>query len=605
VFGLEVDTTPPAISIIYPANTYYKIGVSALNYTVSGATNCWYSLNNGVTNTTIPVCGNNITGLTSTEGSNTWRIYANDSVGNLGSASVTFTIDTIAPAISIISPIATIYNNRMQLVNITALDTNLNTTWFFNGTANVTYTTPVLVTFAEGSNTLYAYANDSAGNLNSTSVTFTTDTINPAINFTNPTETSGTTLTTRNNLMVNVTANDTNYANVTINLYNPTGLVNSTFSTQMTYFVNFTNLATGIYYFNATARDSFNNQNSTETRNVTVDYDVTPPVISITYPTSMTYNTNITELNYTVSDIHLQACWYSTDNGATNTTITCGTNISGLTSNEGSNTWKVYANDSYGNVNSASVTFTVDTTVYLPSGGGGGGATTGKTYGPTESQLLQGYSSALKVGEGINFDINNEGHKLTISSVGTNFVNLIITSSPISLKLFIGDSAKLNLTQGGYYDLYVKLESITAGKANITIKSIYEKIVPTQEGVAPEGPAEEEKVPILEGVSKKLTSTLILLVSFVILSILIILAILRIVRKKNSRRGLETKVEQDVEGYISGGLSALEDKNLGEARRYYKLAQACYDEYGSQLSGKERNKLYQKIISFYSKINNQ
>jgi hypothetical protein len=184
------------------------------------------------------------------------------------------------------------------------------------------------------------------------------DTIAPTIDFVPPTETSGTTLPSRNNLQVNVTASDANYANVTINLYNSTGLVNSTFSIQTTYFVNFTNLANGIYYFNATARDSLNNQNSTGTRNVTINYDITPPSISITYPTNITYNVNVSVLNYTVSDANLQACWYSLNSGTTNTTITpCGTNLTGLTSTEGNNTWAVWANDSAGNVNYSSVTF--------------------------------------------------------------------------------------------------------------------------------------------------------------------------------------------------------------------------------------------------------
>jgi len=288
---------------------------------------------------------------------------ATDTLSNLNSTETrNVTIDTIPPTITIISPQNATYNNRTQLVNISASDPNLNTTWFFNGTANETYTTSVYRTFAEGSNTIIAYANDSAGNFNSTSITFSIDSIKPSINFTSPTETPSSLINTRNNVLVNVTANDTNLANITVNLYNSTrGLINSSVSSTNPYFVNFSDLANGLYYFNATARDSANNANSTETRNVTIFYDVKFPLISIAYPQNTTYNTNVSALNYTIVEANLDKCWYSTNLGVTNTTITCGNNVTGLTSTEGSNTWAVWINDTVGNTNSSSVTFSKDT----------------------------------------------------------------------------------------------------------------------------------------------------------------------------------------------------------------------------------------------------
>lgn len=103
------------------------------------------------------------------------------------------------------------------------------------------------------------------------------------------------------------------------------------------------------------------------------------PSVNITYPLDgETYTSHRTELNYTVSDnFGLSACWYSLNSGATNVSITCGNNASGITSSEGSNTWIVYANDTSGNENSSSVTFSVSSSVSPPagtgSGGGGGG----------------------------------------------------------------------------------------------------------------------------------------------------------------------------------------------------------------------------------------
>jgi hypothetical protein len=90
----EIDNTLPSVSIVYPANTSYLFDFepTTLNYTYteSNPSRCWYSLNNGVTNSTTQTCGTNWTGLNSAVGSHTWTIYMNDTTGNENSTSVTF-----------------------------------------------------------------------------------------------------------------------------------------------------------------------------------------------------------------------------------------------------------------------------------------------------------------------------------------------------------------------------------------------------------------------------------------------------------------------------------------------------------------------------------
>ena len=99
----SIDTTPPSVSIIYPLNITYNINVSQLNYTSNGVY-CWYSNGTGIWNSTPVTCGTNFTNVISIEGSNTWTLYANDSVGNLNSSSVTFSKDTNSPNITLLSP---------------------------------------------------------------------------------------------------------------------------------------------------------------------------------------------------------------------------------------------------------------------------------------------------------------------------------------------------------------------------------------------------------------------------------------------------------------------------------------------------------------------
>ncbi len=102
--------------------------------------------------------------------------------------------------------------------------------------------------------------------------------------------------------------------------------------------------------------------------------DSESPAVSIAYPDATTYTSHVTALNYTASDNQaIGSCWYSLNSGVTNTSVTCGDNVTSITSSEGSNTWRVYANDTSGNEGSDSVAFTVT----ISSGGGQTGGATG------------------------------------------------------------------------------------------------------------------------------------------------------------------------------------------------------------------------------------
>lgn len=90
-----------------------------------------------------------------------------------------------APVVTIVSPINSgYYSNRTRLVNLTVA--NNASVWFFNGTGNTTYGSPVFMTFNEGSNTLIAYANNSVGVINSSTSTFTIDSTPAVITLTSP-----------------------------------------------------------------------------------------------------------------------------------------------------------------------------------------------------------------------------------------------------------------------------------------------------------------------------------------------------------------------------------------------------------------------------------
>jgi hypothetical protein len=102
--------------------------------------------------------------------------------------------------------------------------------------------------------------------------------------------------------------------------------------------------------------------------NFTFTVDTIAPQAGITYPLNTSYNTNISTLNYTFSDVNSNNCWYSTNGGITNLSIDgCGTTFNNVSSKEGLNVWVFYANDSAGNLNSTSVSFTEDLTLPIIS----------------------------------------------------------------------------------------------------------------------------------------------------------------------------------------------------------------------------------------------
>jgi hypothetical protein len=302
------------------------------------------------------------------------KITASDGTTN-ATDEFTYTInDVTSPTIDFVPTTETndsqLTRNYIQ-VNVTATDgiaLDTITIYIYNSTSlvqtNTSSSSPFPVNFTNLPDENYyfnATVNDTAGNTNQTeTIALSTDTGPPTINYTSPTEDPGA-IKSQNYIVVNVTAGDPNLDKITIRLYNSTNdLINSTITSTSPNYINFSGLTDGLYYYNATANDTFGNDNSLTTRNITIDF--TSPTLNIAYPQNTIYTVDVTDLNYTFTETNPDKCWYSLNEGATNSsTQTCGTNWTGLTSTEGSNTWTVYANDTAGNENSTSITFNKDT----------------------------------------------------------------------------------------------------------------------------------------------------------------------------------------------------------------------------------------------------
>ncbi len=81
-------------------------------------------------------------------------------------------------------------------------------------------------------------------------------------------------------------------------------------------------------------------------------------IVNIVYPTAGEYEVNFIALNYTIS--YAVNCWYNLGIGGGYVGITCGDNVTGITSVEGNNVWIVKAENFDGINVTDSVSFTID-----------------------------------------------------------------------------------------------------------------------------------------------------------------------------------------------------------------------------------------------------
>lgn len=187
VFLSTTDLTPPNVTINTPLNITYTVdtivfNVTALDDTAMGS--CSYSLDAGVNNNSMTNSGDTYSAIntTMTQGSHLVNFYCVDSAGNLNnSESREFSIDSLS--ISLTYPSNETVTTDTQLgVNYTV--NNEDSCWYTYLGVNNTITCGVNisgVTWAEGSNYVMVWANDTNGIEVSDSVTFYLDTISPVL----------------------------------------------------------------------------------------------------------------------------------------------------------------------------------------------------------------------------------------------------------------------------------------------------------------------------------------------------------------------------------------------------------------------------------------
>jgi len=283
----------------------------------------------------------------------------------------TITLDSTPPSINITGPLNQSYSTNVSGLNYTYIETNPDKCWYSldggltNSSTQTCGTNWTGLTSIEGSNNWTVYMNDTVGNENSTIVYFSKDTTYPLIDYTTGTE-SNDSYKSQNWIYINVSVTESDEDTITFNLYNDSGQVNSTSYIDSTRTINWTGLAEGTYYYNVTVNDTLGNENSTETRWISLD--TIYPLIAFEDPTpennsirkdQFTINVSITDTNFanvTYNWNGSETVYNPTDNASYFTDLGSGNWLfnltqTGLIAGE-SYTYSVEAFDSVGNSNS-------------------------------------------------------------------------------------------------------------------------------------------------------------------------------------------------------------------------------------------------------------
>jgi len=251
---------------------------------------------------------------------------------------------------------------------------------------------------------------------------------------------------------------------ITLKLYNSThDEINSSTGTGDSLYANFTgNLTDGAYYANATVNDSFGNSNSSVTMNITLD-DTDPSISFSCSSSSVDRNDDLTcECSGTDAidgnpDIDYDSSPDTSELGDFTTTCT--------------------VTDDAGNSVSASEDYNVGSGSSSSGSSSSSSHSWDATFFVNADQFLEGFSKELEENERFKIKVDGVMHFVGIIEIDDEEVTINVSSDPQQAVLKVGENKKFDVDDNSdNYDLLVILMGINDSEANITVKSINEKI---------------------------------------------------------------------------------------------------------------------------------
>ncbi len=365
---LQITINSPDFDDFYGSNapTYWV--------TINGEYDAvWYTLDNGVTNITASGL-NEIIDQTEwdkiADGIVNLRFYVNNSLGNLAYSDVNFTKDTVAPIITINSPINyEKFGKISPSFNISIIEPYLDTMWYTidSGVTNISISSFTGTIdqiewdkVGNGTVSINFYADDESTNVGFAQVIIEKEATPPIITIISPSENYlfYTIAPTFEVAIQEIDLNTTWYTlDDGLTNYIFTGLTGSIDQNEWDKYGNGT--VTIKFY----ANDTYGYENFTQ---VTVRKDITPPTILINSPTpGAAFSAVAPAYDITVIDFQLDSMWYTIDGGIINISLSSSTGTIDQTEwdkkGEENVIIRFYANDTLGNTEYSEVTITKDT----------------------------------------------------------------------------------------------------------------------------------------------------------------------------------------------------------------------------------------------------
>ncbi|MCK9417800.1 MAG: hypothetical protein M0R70_00295 [Nitrospirae bacterium] len=176
--SITLDTTSPVVTIISPVAGATNNSMPLLQYTVTDGT-VVVKVDGSIVN---KISGSLLDMLS--DGTHTVRVEATDAAGNAGSAQVSITVDTTPPIVTIASPIAGTTNNRNPMLMYTASEGTVVVK--VDGSIVYKVFGDALDSLSDGTHTVRVEATDAAGNAGSAQVSITVDTTSPIVTIASP-----------------------------------------------------------------------------------------------------------------------------------------------------------------------------------------------------------------------------------------------------------------------------------------------------------------------------------------------------------------------------------------------------------------------------------
>lgn len=348
-----------------------------------------------------------------------------------------------------------------------------------------TYNITVSVTNVSGAST----------STSTTNITFTVnDTTAPSnITYFAPTNVSYT--NSSNNIsFFNLTVVDNGVVDtILVRVYNASGLVSSNASARGSQSLNgnFSLPRDGTYFINATVNDTANNVNNTPTR--VYVYDTTGPTAVLAKSSTSTKTElvidltvhDMTNVTTSCSAVGLTGLFWEgtgTSQTITQADLVCGTTYA----------YNISCTDGAGNVGYGSASLaTNDCASTTSSGGSGGGSSSSSTwtntYSVTDAELSSKgtVTKELAVKNRVQVKISGTTHSVGVLSISGTTVKIEVASDPQQADMTPGQTKKFDLDSDGYYDISVTVNSVTNGKASVSIVSIREAVPSAPNAVAP------------------------------------------------------------------------------------------------------------------------